>query len=127
MRINTRLNHDVVIIEPKERITVETEAQFTEVVRALLKAGPRRLVLSLVDVPYIDSMGLGAIVQAYTSARQRGGDMRLLHVRHWNRQLLAITKLLTVFEVCDTEDGVGRSSDWGCGEALEPGLSVPGA
>ena len=91
MRINTRLHHDVVIIEPKERITVETEAQFTEVVRTLLKAGPRRLVLSLVDVPYIDSMGLGAIVQAYTSARQRGGDIRLLHVKHWNRQLLAIT------------------------------------
>ena len=111
MQINTRVNHDVVLIEPMGRITVETEAQFTAVVQTLLGAGSRRLVLDLVDVPYIDSIGLGAIVQAYTSTRRRGGDLKFLNVRHRNRQLMATTKLLTVFEAYDTVDEVERSFD----------------
>ena len=111
MRIDTRVHHDVVIIQPKERLTVETDAQFTEMIRALLEAGSRRLVLNLVDVPYIDSDGLAAIVQAYTATRRRGGDLKLLHLRDRTRQLLAVTKLLTVFEAYDTEDDVARSFD----------------
>ena len=125
MRIDTRVHHDVVIIEPKGRITIETEAQFTEAIRTLLEAGPRQLVLNLVDVPYIDSIGLGAIVQAYTSARRHGGDLKFLHVRHRNRQLMAITRLLTVFEAYDTEDEVERSFDADCDEPFSSGLSVP--
>ena len=109
MQINTRVSHDLVVIELKGRITVETEAQFCEVVRPLLKAEPPRLVLDLMDVPYIDSVGIGVIVLAYTSARRRGGDLKFLHVRGRNRRLLAITKLLTVFEAFDTEDEVERS------------------
>ena len=116
MQINTRVNHDVVLIEPKGRITVETERQFTEAVGMLLETGQRRLVLDLVDVPYIDSVGLGAIVQAYTSTRRRGGDLKFLHVRHRNRQLLVTTKLLTVFETYDTMDEVERSFDGGVSE-----------
>ena len=111
MRISTRLHHDLVIIEPKERITVETETEFTEVVRMLLESGARRLVLNLADVPRIDSVGVGAIVQAYTSARRRGGDLKLLRVRHRNRRLLTVTKLLTVLQAYDTEDDVACSFD----------------
>jgi len=111
MRIDTRVHHDVVIIQPKERITVETDAQLTEMIRTLLEAGSRRLVLNLVDVPYVDSDGLAAIVQAYTATRRRGGDLKLLHVRDRTRQLLSVTKLLTVFEAYDTEDAVERSFD----------------
>jgi anti-sigma B factor antagonist len=118
MRIDTRVHHEVVTIHPKERISVETEAQFTKVVLRLLDAGSRRLVLNLVDVPYIDSVGLGAIVQAYISARCRGGDLKLLHVRHRNRRLLTITKLLTVLEAYDTEDDVERSFYAGCEESF---------
>jgi anti-sigma B factor antagonist len=109
MRIDTRVYHGVVLIQPRERITVETEADFTEVVRALLDAGSRHLVLNLADVLAIDSIGLGAIVQAYTAARRQGGDLKLLHVRNRNRRLLAVTKLLTVFEAYDTENEAERS------------------
>ena len=118
MRVDTRVHHDVVIIQPKERITDDSEAQLTEVVRALLEAGPRRLVLDLVDVACIDSIGLAAIVQAYTSTRRCGGDLKLLHVGQRNRQLLTITKLLTVFEAYDTEDEVERSFDADCEESF---------
>ena len=123
MRIDTRVHHNVVTIQPKERMSVETEAQFTELVLTLLEAGSRRLVLNLIDVPYIDSVGLGAIVQAYVSARRRGGDLKLLHVSRRNRRLLAITKLLTVLEAYDTEDEVHRSFEPASNESFQPELS----
>jgi anti-sigma B factor antagonist len=118
MRIDTRVYRDVVIIQPRDRITEENGAQFAEAVRALLEAGPRRLVLDLIDVPWIDSIGLAAIVQAYTLTRRRGGDLKLLRVGRRNRQLLTITRLLTVLEAYDTEDDVQRSFDVDCEESF---------
>ena len=118
MQIETRCRHDVLIIEPRERITIETEPLFTKVMRALLDAGPRRFALDLAEVPYVDSVGLGAIVQAYTSARRRGGDLKLLHVNARVRRLLAITRLNTVLAICDTEDEVERSFNSGAGESV---------
>jgi anti-sigma B factor antagonist len=118
MRIDTRIYHDVVIIQPRERITDESEPQLAEVVCTLLEAGPRRLVLDLVDVPGMDSIGLAAVVQAYTSTRRYGGDLKLLHVSPRNRQLLTITKLLTVIEAYDSEDAVERSFDVDCEESF---------
>ena len=96
MKISERLSDDVLVIEPKGRLTVETEPDFASYFIRLLEAGHRHFAISLADVPYIDSVGLGAIVRAYTSARRRGGDLRLVHVDGKNRYLLEITKLLTV-------------------------------
>ena len=104
MWVNERVRNDVVVIEPKGRLTVETEADFVGAVRRLLDAGRIRLVLNLADVPYIDSSGLGAIAHTYTSAWRRGGELKLLNVKARNRQVLKVTKLLTVFEVFDSEE-----------------------
>ena len=124
MRVNTRLHHDLLIIEPKERITDETEPQFTELVRLLLEGGSRRLVLNLADVPHIDSVGLGAIVQAYTSARRYGGDLKLLRVRPRNRQLLTITKILTVLEAYETVEEVERSFVTDCEDSCSETIQL---
>jgi len=101
MRITTRLRRDVAILEPDDRVTVETEPQLTETVRSLIECGQRRFVLDLGSVPYIDSVGLGAIVGAYTAARRRGGDLKLLHVRGHNRHLLAVTPTCHWIEYLD--------------------------
>jgi anti-sigma B factor antagonist len=109
MRIDQRIQDDVVIIEPRGRLTVETETALTDTVRRLLDDGKRRLVLSLADVPYIDSCGLGAIVHAYVSAGRRGGDLKLIELTDRHRHLLSITKLLTVLEAYDSEEDAVRS------------------
>jgi len=109
MRVEQRIRNGVVIIAPKGRLTVETEADFVQAVRQLLDNGQIRLVLNLADVPYIDSGGLGAIAHTYTSAWRRGGELKLLNVKHRNRQLLTVTRLITVFEVFESEDEAVRS------------------
>src|SRR5512134_3846178 len=101
MRINAHARDGVLIIEPRERLTEETEPEFTATVHSMLRAGLPRLILNLAAVPYLDSLGIGAIVHAYTSARRAGGTLKLVHVRGRNRQLLTVTRILTVLEAYD--------------------------
>ena len=60
------------------------------------------VVIDLRHVDYIDSEGLGSLIQAYTSCRRRGTAIVFAHVFGKNLQLLKTTKLLTVFEVYST-------------------------
>jgi anti-sigma B factor antagonist len=109
VKVNERIRHNIVIIDPKGRLTLETEAVFAEVVDKRLQAGCANLVLDLERVAYIDSAGIGSIVRAYCSAQRQGGRLVLLHVTGKNKQVLGITKLLTVFDVYDTEAEAERS------------------
>jgi|SRR5215204_6142908 anti-sigma B factor antagonist len=94
---------EVVIIQPRERLTVENEAEFKEAISRQLLAGRARLVLDLAHVPYIDSCGLGAIAQAYLDTHKAGGWLRLQNVTGRNRQLLSVTRLLGVIGTYGSE------------------------
>ena len=125
MRIDEVVRGEVVIMRPKGRLTLETEGEFREAVRRLFDIGRTRLVLDLANVPYVDSCGLGAMIQEFISARRRGGGLKLLNVCGHIRHLLAVTKLLTVFETFESEDAAARSffrEVHGAGR----GLSSPG-
>jgi anti-sigma B factor antagonist len=62
-------------------------------------------------VTLIDSSGLGALVSAHSSAKSKGASLRLCNLGSRFKELLQITKLVTVFEVSDTEaDAVSSSS-----------------
>jgi anti-sigma B factor antagonist len=66
--------------------------------RGLVDQGYRMILLNVAEVTYIDSVMLGVIVQAYTSALRSGTTLKLLHVTDRVRQLLRITKLDTVID-----------------------------
>ena len=103
MQVLEHVHRGVVILEPTERLTVETEADLKDAVRRQLDDGRVHLVLDLRRVPYIDSCGLGTMVQAYVSAHRLGGELRLLNLNGRNRQLLTITRLLGVLELYQPE------------------------
>ena len=98
MQVLERLYPDVVILEPTERLTVDTEADLKDAVRRQLDAGRTHLVLDLARVPYVDSCGLGTIVQAYVSARRVGGSVRVSNINQRVHQLLTVTRLLDILE-----------------------------
>ena len=60
-------------------------------------------------MPYVDSAGLGEIVRTYTTVSRQGGSLKLLNLTKRITDLLAITKLLTVFETFDAESDAVRS------------------
>ena len=69
----------------------------------ILKGGGKKIVLNLADVAYIDSSGVGELVNTYTTVAAHGGQLKLLGLTKKVREVLAITKLLTVFQVYDNE------------------------
>ena len=103
MQVLEHVYPNVVILELTERLTLETEVDLRDAVRRQLDAGRRHIVLDLARAPYVDSCGLGTMVQAYVSAHRAGGSVRLLNVGQRVRQLLTITRLLTVFVLYQPE------------------------
>ena len=81
----------------------EEAADLRERVKEML-ATVHSIVLNLGGVSYIDSGGLGTLVGLYTSARAVGADIKLANLTQRVRDQLQITKLVTVFEVFDSEE-----------------------
>jgi anti-anti-sigma factor len=96
MELIQRVLPEVVVLQPRERLTVENEAELKEAVSQQLLAGRVWLVLDLAEVPHIDSCALGTIAQAHLDAQRAGGWLRLQNVTGRNRQLLSVTRLLGV-------------------------------
>src|SRR5438445_410373 len=71
--------------------------------------GRKKIVLNLAQVPYIDSAGLGEVVRTFTTVSRQGGQLKLLNLTKKITDLLAITKLLTVFDTYDSEQDAVQS------------------
>ena len=82
----------------------EGSREIRETIRELLDNGNKNILLNLGDVSYVDSSGIGELVSSYTTVTNQGGQFKLLHLTKKIRELLAITKLLTVFDSYDDEE-----------------------
>jgi anti-sigma B factor antagonist len=110
MDIAERTVSDVTVLDLKGKMTLgEGDELLKDKINSLLASGKRKLVLNLEGVPYIDSAGLGEIVRTYTTVSRQGGSLKLLNLTKRIEDLLAITKLLTVFETYDTEQEAVKS------------------
>jgi len=110
MHIEERSAGDVTLLDLKGKMTLgDGDELLKDKVNSLANQGNRKLLLNLAEVPYIDSAGLGAIVGAYTTVTRQGGQLKLLNLTKRITDLLAITKLLTVFETYENEADAVRS------------------
>jgi anti-sigma B factor antagonist len=104
MTLKTREVGGVTVVDLSGKITLgEGGMTLREEVRKLLAEGKKKIVLNLGEVNYIDSSGLGELVSAYTAVKNAGGELKLLNLTSKVRDLLVITKLVTVFDVKDDE------------------------
>src|SRR5262249_3012336 len=105
MQLSERRIGDGVIVDVSGKITLGDggDQSLKDKSRSLVQQGHAKLLLNLGDVSYVDSAGLGEIVQSYATVNKNGGSLKLLHVTKRIQDLLSITKLLTVFETFDDE------------------------
>ena len=104
LNVKTRKVDNVVIVDMSGRLTIgEPVLLFRETLRVQVNNGARSMILNLGQVSYIDSSGLGELVSAYTTVRNKQGDVKLLNLTSKAKDLLQMTKLLTVFDVYDDE------------------------
>lgn len=104
LNVKTRKVDNAVVVDLSGRLTIgEPVLLLRETVRVLVGDGARNFILNLGDVGYIDSSGLGELVSLFTTVRNKQGDVKLLNLTAKAKDLLQMTKLLTVFDVYDDE------------------------
>lgn len=105
MQLDERMAGDVVIVKVTGEITLKKNRGTTlhEKVRSLVQHGHRKVAIDLADVTYVDSAGLGELVQANSTAKDNGGSMKLFRAGARIHELLVITRLTTILGVYDDE------------------------
>ena len=104
LTITERQAGDVTILDMSGKVTIgDGSVALRTVIRRLLQEGKKKILLNLAGVGYIDSSGIGELVSSFTTTNKEGGQLKLLNLTKKLQDLLAITKLLTVFDVFDNE------------------------
>ena len=102
MQISKRKNGDVTVLDIKGKILIGEG--ITELREAIDNEEGKHLLLNFEKVPYLDSTGLGEVVRSYTSVKNRGGVVKIVNLTNKVRDLLSVTKLITVFETFEDEE-----------------------
>ena len=104
MTVSERGVGNVTILDVSGNVTLNDGAeQMRDKVRSVLQQGQKYLLMNLSKVSYMDSAGLGELVQAYSTVAKQGGRLKLVSPTKRLRDLLVITKLATVFDSFDDE------------------------
>jgi len=104
LRMTERDINGVAVLDIEGRIVLGEESNaFRERVKSLLAAGKKKIILNLAQVGYIDSAGLGTLVATFHSARSQGATLKLTNLGSKFKEVLQVTKLMTVFDTYETE------------------------
>jgi len=105
MQLEQRIVGGVAVVKVTGEITLNKggDVLLKDKVHSLIHQGYKNILLDLGGVPSVDSAGLGELVHAYVTMRNRGGALKLLNVTKRINELLVVTKLLTVFDAYDDE------------------------
>jgi anti-sigma B factor antagonist len=101
---------DVVVLQLRGHLVVDGgDRALRERVRLLTALGKTSILVDLGDVSYIDSGGIGTLVQVFTEVVNLGGELKLLHPSWRSTRVLEITHLTSVFEIFEDEEEALRS------------------
>jgi anti-sigma B factor antagonist len=104
LKTSTRQVEGVSIVDLSGRITLgEASVAVRDVINDLMGKGNKKILLNLVEVDYIDSSGIGVLMNSYSTVRSQGGALKLVNLSKRIRDLLQITKLYSLFDVKDDE------------------------
>ena len=110
LRITERSVGDVVFLHLEGHLVFdEGDRILRDRITALVDAGSRSLLVDLHDVTYIDSGGIGALVEMYIYVSRRGGRLVLLRPSHVADRVLHITHLSSTFQIFEEEPAAVRS------------------
>jgi len=104
VNIETRKKGDVIIVDFQGRLAVGVgDELLPRLIEQLLNEGNKKILLNLSDMDYIDSNGLGELVQSLKTSKRFGASLRLLKPQDRVRKTLRLTNLLPMFSVYETE------------------------
>ena len=112
LEITQREANGICILALKGRLVLGEESSgFRTTVDRLLSAGTNRIVINLEQAKYIDSAGLGALIETHRTTKEKGGRLALCSLGPNFRQALEFAKLLPIFETFPNQDAAIQSFD----------------
>jgi anti-sigma B factor antagonist len=103
-QISTRELDRVIVVDAAGRLTLsDSRTQLRDLIHVFTGNGHKKFLLNLAGVDFIDSDGMGELVRCYSVVRQKGGEMKLVHVTRKVQDLLQITRVNTLFEIYSEE------------------------
>lgn len=110
LKIVERRVDDVVILDLTGEMTLDDgDLVFRRKVHELLDEGLRKILLNLAGLTKIDSAGVGMLGAKLKMTREKHGHLKLVNLTAAMSRLLGMMKILTLFEVFDSEDAAVRS------------------
>jgi len=103
MKISQRQVGSIVCLDVEGRLVTGMEDALKNQVNRLFVEGHRAILLNLGNVSQIDTSGLTAFIAVRGTAEKYGGTISLLHLPRRVHDLLVVTKLITLFNVFDSE------------------------
>jgi anti-sigma B factor antagonist len=102
--ITTRELDCVVVVDAIGRLTLnDSRTRLRDLIHVFTSNGHKNFLLNLAGVDFIDSDGMGELVRSYSVIRQKGGEMKLVHLTQRVHDLLQITRVNTIFEIYNEE------------------------
>ncbi len=100
MDIDVRKTSGVQVIRLKGDLKIgQAVDELRQVFEELLANHENRFVINLQDVGMVDSSGIGVLVRCLTTAKQKGGSLKLVNPSKLITQTLKMVGLLQLFEV----------------------------
>lgn len=87
------IENEVSVIRPRGRLNMVSAGELRDVVSATVEGGHSRVVVDLAAVDFMDSSGLGALINALKTTRQAGGDLRIAAPNDQVRLVLQLTNV----------------------------------
>ena len=99
------------VLPLKGEIDLHVSPVVTASLNAMIEKKPERVVIDLADVPYIDSAGLAALIQAMQKVEAYGGRFSLAGLQETVRSIFEISRLDQVFRIFpDTDSALAASA-----------------
>lgn len=104
LEITQREMNGVYLLALRGRLVLGDESNgFRTTIDHLLVTGATRIVVNLEHVNYVDSAGLGALIEAHRKTKDKGGRLKLSNLGPNFKRALEVARLLTIFETCPDE------------------------
>ena len=101
---SARQEGDAVVAAVRGEIDLHNSPELrTAVLDVLLKPNPKKLILNLSEVPYMDSSAIAVLVEALQKVRRAGGKIFLTDLQPRVRGLLEIARLDSIFVLTKDE------------------------
>jgi anti-sigma B factor antagonist len=109
LEIRIRKSSDTAVIDLIGRLDVLDESLSPGIIESI-KQGERHFVLNLTDLEFVDAFGLGQLVEIRNAVAGVGGSLKIFRPGARIRELFALTRLDTVFEIYDEAPPTGERS-----------------